>query len=77
MKWVIKLEREKLFKMKISEFVEKHKYDLGISYNTVHRLIKDGALKENIHYRKTSIGIYGKYRVMERPLLKYFKGERK
>lgn len=62
--------------MKISDFVNKHKEELGISYNTVHRLIRDGALKENIHYKKVSIGIYEKYRVLERPLLKYFRGDR-
>ena len=61
--------------MKISEFVNKHK-ELGVKYFTIHRLIKDRVLKENIHYRRSYRGIYEKYTVLEIPLLKFLKGER-
>ena len=62
--------------MKISEFVDKYKDEFDISYFTIHRLIKEKVLRENIHYRKTYRGTYEKYIVLERPLLKFLKGER-
>lgn len=61
--------------MKISEFVDKHK-DLDVTYYTIHRLIKEHILRENIHYRKTYRGAYEKYTVLERPLVKFFNGEK-
>lgn len=59
--------------MKISEFVDKHGEELGVNYNSIHRLIKSGFLRENIHYRKTYRGAYEKYTVIEMGLLKYLK----
>lgn len=61
--------------MKISEFVDKYREELDISYSTVHRLIKEKVLKENIHYRISRRGSYDKYMVLEKPLYKFFKGE--
>lgn len=61
--------------MKISEFVDKHK-ELGVSYFTIHRLIKERILRENIHYRRSYRGTYEKYTVLERPLVKFFNGEK-
>ena len=62
--------------MKISEFVEKYKDEFDINYFTIHRLIKERVLRENIHYRKTYRGTYEKYTVLERPLVKFLKGEK-
>ena len=62
--------------MKISEFVDKHK-ELGLTYYTIHRLIKEKYLKENIHFRKSYRGSYEKYTVIESPLIKFFNGDKK
>ena len=59
--------------MKISEFVGKHQ-DLGIRYHTIHRLIREKALKENIHYRRSFRGNYEKYELIEAPLIKFLQG---
>mgnify|MGYP007111793395 CR=1 FL=1 len=61
--------------MKISEFVAKHK-ELDVSYFTIHRLIKDKVLRENVHYRRSYRGTYEKYSVLERPLVKFLKGDK-
>lgn len=61
--------------MKISTFCNKHP-ELGINYMTIHRLIKNKTLKENIHYVKYWCGVYEKYKVRELALLKFFKGGR-
>lgn len=61
--------------MKISEFVDKHK-DLDISYCTIHRLIKNKVLRENVHFRRSYRGSYEKYSVLERPLVKFLKGDK-
>lgn len=61
--------------MKISEFVDKHK-ELGVTYYTVYRLIKEKVLRENIHYRQSYRGNYEKYTVLERPLVKFFNGNK-
>ena len=53
--------------MKISEFVDKYKDEFDINYYTIYRLIKERVLKENVHYRKTYLGNYEKYVVLERP----------
>ena len=62
--------------MKISEFVDKHKDELDITYFAIHRLIKTKALRENIHYRKSCRGSYEKYSVLENPLVQYLKGRK-
>lgn len=61
--------------MKISEFVDKHK-ELGVNYATVHRLIKERYLKENVHFRRSYRGSYEKYTVIEGPLVKFFNGSK-
>ena len=61
--------------MKISEFVDKHK-ELDVNYFTIHRLIKEKVLKENIHFRRSYRGTYEKYTVIERPLVKFLNGEK-
>ena len=62
--------------MKISEFVDKYKNEFDINYFTIYRLIKEKVLKENVHYRKTYLGNYEKYVVLERSLVKFLKGEK-
>ena len=61
--------------MKISEFVAKHK-ELDVSYYTIHRLINERVLRENVHYRLSYRGSYKKYSVLERPLVKFLKGDK-
>lgn len=36
--------------MTIKEFVQKYGEVYNVNYNSLHRLIRLGALKENIHY---------------------------
>lgn len=62
--------------MKISEFVDKYRTELNITYSTVYRLIKECVLQENIHYRISRRGSYEKYTVLEKMLYKFFKGEK-
>ena len=62
--------------MKISDFVQKHKDELGVTCCSIYRLIKNNALKENIHYRKSCRMSYEKYSVLEIPLINYLKGRK-
>jgi hypothetical protein len=51
--------------MTIREFVNKHGKQYKITYSSLHRLIRLGALKENIHYTKSYRAIRSKIELNE------------
>ena len=62
--------------MQISEFVDKHGEELGITRHVIYDLIKGKHLKENVHYRTSYRGVYQKFTVIESSLVKFLKGYR-
>ena len=57
--------------MTIREFVEKHGQYYKIKYGTIHRLIRLGALKENIHYQKSHRAVRSSILLNEYKVLQY------
>ena len=57
--------------MSIREFVQKYFERYGVTYASLHRLIRIGALKENIHYTKSYRAIRARILVNESRLVQY------
>lgn len=62
--------------MRISEFVDKHGEELGITRHAIYDLIRNRHLEENVHYRTSYRGVYQKFTVIESNLIKFLKGYR-
>ena len=59
--------------MSIKEFVDKYGVKYCLSYSTLHRLIRLGVLKENIHYTKSYRAVRCRILINEQKLLQYLK----
>lgn len=57
--------------MSIIQFVKKYKKVYDITYATLHRLIRIGALKENIHYTKSYRVTKCRYLLNEKKVIQY------
>ena len=57
--------------MTIREFVRKYFDRYGITYSALHRLIRIGAIKENIHYTKSYRAVRARILVNENKLVQY------
>ena len=57
--------------MSIREFVDKYSERYRITYASLHRLIRIGALKENVHYTKSYRAVRARILVNETKLVQY------
>lgn len=57
--------------MSIREFVRKYYERYGITYASLHRLIRIGAIKENVHYTKSYRAVRARIVVNENKLVQY------
>ena len=57
--------------MSIREFVQKYYEQYGVTYASIHRLIRIGALKENIHYTKSYRAVRARIVVNETRLVQF------
>lgn len=58
----------------LRQFVERHGKEHNITYSSIYRLIKIGALKENVHYFKSRRERRSRLAIYEYELLQYLKG---